>query len=276
MEILCYFVPENSTDVGLFRQLVKPLYKYLREPEYRAYLRVKKACRNKPAQSITIWLDGYVVEGNDGPSLLHQYEEIVLRRSFDFDAGTDTPVIYSCGANIGLEVLHFESIYPAAKIKAFEADPQLFSVLKSNIERNEARAEVFHAALHTSNGTVQFAPDGKLGGKVGSGSVTVNAIRLRDLLAAENTVDLLILDVEGAENEILPDCADQLNKVKRLFVEWHGDQNKPQNLQAILSLLTEKGFRYRLNNNLGTAPFRNTEPESGFDAMVEIYATRTS
>lgn len=261
--------------MGLIRQMLKPLYRYLREPEYRAYLRVQKHCRHKSGKHVTIWLDGYVVEGNDGPALLHQYEEIVQRRSFDFKAKNESPVIYCCGANIGLEVLHLERLHPGARIKAYEPDPQLFAVLKSNIERNESRAEAFNIALSNSNGKLSFQPDGKLGGKIGSGPLVVEAKRLRDILAEEQHIDVLIMDIEGAENVVLPDCADQLSKVDMLFVEWHSPENSRQELNVILDLLTKSGFRYRLNNNSGTAPFVNAVSENGFDAMVEIYATRT-
>lgn len=261
--------------MGLLRQMLKPLYKYLREPEYRAYLRVQKDCRHKQGRHVTIWLDGFVVEGNDGPSLLHQYEEIVQRKSFDFKPKNQSPVIYCCGANIGLEVLHLEQLFPDARIKAYEPDPDLFAVLKSNIERNESRAEALNVALSNSNGTLSFQPDGKLGGKIGSGPLEVECRRLRDILAEEQHIDLLIMDIEGAENDVLPDCADQLSKVDTLFVEWHSAENSEQELSAILDLLKKSGFRYRLNNNLGSEPFVNAVSENGFDAMVEIYATRT-
>lgn len=261
--------------MGLIRQMLKPLYKYLREPEYRAYLRVQKDCRHKQGKHATIWLDGFVVEGNDGPSLLHQYEEIIQRRSFDFRPKSESPVIYCCGANIGLEVLHLEQLHPNSRIKAFEPDSELFAVLKSNIERNESRAKIFNIALSNSNGKIPFQPDGKLGGKIGTGSLEVETKRLRDLLAEEVHIDLLIMDIEGAENFVLPDCADQLSKVETLFVEWHSAENSEQELSAILDLLKKSGFRYRLNNNLGAEPFVNAVSENGFDAMVEIYATRT-
>lgn len=260
--------------MGLIRQMLKPLYRYFKDSDYRAYLRVQKGCRNRDKQRVTIWLDGFVVEGSDGPALLHQYEEIVQRKSFDFNPKNDQPTIYCCGANIGLEVLHLEQLYPGAHIKAFEPDPELFDILKSNIERNESRAELVNAAVADKNGVISFQPDGKLGGKIGSGPVEVRTIRLSELLQAEKSIDLLIMDIEGAENIVLKDCAPYLNKVQYLFVEWHSDENQPQALDALLQVLSENGFRYRLNNNLGSAPFQHAEAENGFDAMVEIYASR--
>ncbi len=260
--------------MGILRQILKPLYYYWKDPDYRAYLRVQQSCRNQKGKPVTIWLDGYVIEGNEGPSLLHQYEEIIQRRSFDFVSKNNSPVIICCGANIGLEILHLEQMYPDARIKAYEADPVLYSVLKSNIERNESKAEAVNCAIHTQNGTVKFTPDGKLGGKIGAGTLEVKSVRLRDILAAEHHIDLLIMDVEGCETDVLRDCADQLTKVDSIFVEWHSDENSPQTLSELLNILQTAGFRYRLNNNLGSAPFMNPVVENGFDAMVEIYASR--
>ncbi len=260
--------------MGLLRQALKPCYLFWKYPEYRAYLRVQRVCRKASNRSVTVWLNGFVIEGNDGPSLLHQYEEIIRRKSFDFTTSTEQPVIYCCGANIGLEVMHLEQLYPQAKIKAYEPDIELFSVLISNIERNESKAVAVNAAVYTSAGQLQFASDGKLGGKLGEGLASVQTIRLRDELAKETHIDLLIMDIEGCETEVLKDCSDQLSKVGSIFVEWHSDQNKVQSLQEVLQLLQSAGFRYRLNNNLGEAPFLNPVVENGFDAMVEIYATR--
>lgn len=260
--------------MGLLRQMLKPLFRYWKDPEYRAYLRVQKECRRRNAKHVTVWLDGYVAEGNDGPSLLHQYEEIIQRKSFDFTATNSAPLIYVCGANIGLEVLHLTQLYPDSRIKAYEPDPELFAILKSNIERNDTRHEAINAAVYTQNGKLPFAPDGKLGGKVGAGPLEVRAIRLRDALETEVHIELLIMDIEGGETEVLKDCESHLPKIDHIFVEWHSDQSRTQNLGELLSILERAGFRYRLNNNMGIAPFQNAEIENGFDAMVEIYATR--
>jgi len=260
--------------VGLFRQIFKPLFMYYRNPEYREYLRVQDACRNKDNQHVIVELNGFTIECNDGPSLLHQYEEIVRRKSFDFTPKNDSPVIFCCGANIGLEVLRLGNQYPKARIKAYEADPQIFSLLQRNITGNKISAEAYNAAVHTENGTVKFQSDGKLGGKTGTGSMEIKSIRFSEVLGKEDRVDLLIMDIEGAENEVLQDCADQLHKVENLFVEWHGSQQSPQQLSEFLNLLKQSGFRYRLNNNIGISPFVNPVSENGFDAMVEIYATQ--
>jgi len=259
-----------------FRETFRPLKKYFSSGDYREYLRVKSACRNKPAGTpVTIRAGGYSVRSNNASSLLHLYEEIFVRRAFEANFDRRDPVILCCGANVGLEIFFFKKQFPAARIRAYEADPQIAKILQENISSNKlSNVEAVGAAVWTENGTVPFRSDGALGGKTGDGGPGVPAIRLADELAKEPVTDLLIIDIEGAETAVLNDCKKELQRVKRLFVEWHGGEHSPQQLQQLLQLLSETGFRYRLGNLLPPAPFANKIVENGFDAMVEIYAER--
>lgn len=260
----------------LFRELLKLTRNYFRDERFRESLRVKAACRNIPAgQPVSVPVAGFTVKSDNASALLHQYEEIFTRRSFDVDFGKNDPLIYCCGANIGLEILFFKKQFPAARIRAFEADPAIAKLLAENVTANGLQdVAVIAAAAWKENGTLSFRPDGALGGKTGEGTASVPAVRLADELAKEPGIDLLIMDIEGAELDVLRDCSGQMGKISRLFVEWHGNENRPQDLPALLKILSDAGFRYRLDNKLPEAPFRNRAVENGFDAMVEIYATR--
>jgi FkbM family methyltransferase len=262
---------------GLLRELLKTVRNYFLRPGYREYLRVKKACRIiPPGTTAEIEIAGFTVRTNDAPSLLHLYEEIFVRQAFGAEFSKKDPLIWCCGANIGLEIFYFKKQYPECRIVAFEADPAIANVLQENVQHNQLKnVAVHHAAVAVSNGTISFRADGALGGKTGEGTVAVSSIRLAEWLAEEQEIDLLLIDIEGAENEVLPDCAQQLHRVKRLVVEWHGKENAPQELPAFLQLISAAGFRYRLNNKLPDSPFTNRIIENGFDAMVEIFAERS-
>jgi FkbM family methyltransferase len=261
----------------LFREIFKPLKNYLSDAEYREWIYVKSRCnKKKPGTPVTLNISGYKVSGQDASSFLHQYNEIFVQRAFETKFQSKNPVIYCCGANIGIEIFFFKKQYPESKIKAFEADPQISKILSENVSQNNLQnVEVISAAVWKENGTLDFQPDGALGGKTGSGYTSVKSIRLADELKKENKIDLLIIDIEGVELEVLKDCREELKKAEHLFVEWHGDEKQSQNLNELLQLLSESGFRYRLNNNLSESPFHNRVVENGFDAMVEIYATRS-
>lgn len=260
----------------LLREMLKPVRNYFRDASYREALRVKAACRHKTKGTpVSVSIAGYTIQSNDASSLLHQYNEIFGAQSFGVAFEKEQPVIFCCGANIGLEIFFFKKDYPHCTIHAFEADPAIAKILQENVTNNAlSDVHVYAAAVAATNGEISFEADGALGGKTGSGKQQIRAIRLADILAAQPQVDLLLIDIEGSEMDVLCDCESELKKVERLFVEWHGADNRAQDLQELLALLNKHGFRYRLNNKLPDAPFRNKIIESGFDAMVEIYAER--
>ncbi|MDQ3110580.1 MAG: FkbM family methyltransferase [Bacteroidota bacterium] len=260
----------------LFREILKPAVSYLGKAEYREWIAVKSACRKKmPRTPVTLNIAGFTVSGPDALSFLHQYEEIFVRRAFDIEFKKKDPVIFCCGANIGLEIFFFKKRYPDCKIKAFEADPEIAAVLAKNVTENKLNdVEVISAAAWDEEGKITFEPDGALGGKAGKGTTEIPSVRLAYHLNKEAHIDLLLIDIEGAETKVLADCKEQLSKVENLFVEWHGPDKEKQNLDELLLLLTASGFRYRLNNKLPEAPFIHHIIEGGFDAMVEIYAQK--
>jgi hypothetical protein len=62
--------------------------------------------------------------------------EIFYKGEYQFEAGSNSPVILDCGANIGLATLFFKRLYPNAQVSCFEADPTTATVLQNNIEQN--------------------------------------------------------------------------------------------------------------------------------------------
>ena len=126
----------------------------------------------------------------------------------------------------------------------------------------------------TENGTIPFIADGALGGKIGTGGKDLKAVRFADELLKFRKVDLLLMDIEGAESLVIFDCAGVLDRVDALFVEWHGREKEAQLLPELLDQLSLAGFRYQLDNNLSVSTFTERLIENGFDAMAGIYATR--
>jgi hypothetical protein len=135
--------------------------------------------------------------------------------------------------------------------------------------------DLVEAAAWTQPGALPFARGGSLAGRIdphGRGAA-VPAVRLRDWLA--EPVDLLKLDIEGAETAVLADCADRLAGVARLFVEYHGAAGAPQTLHAVLALLDAAGFRCYLREEYAPArPFLERPARAGFDQQLAIYALR--
>ena len=182
----------------------------------------------------------------DGYGFLFLYDEIIEKEIYKFSTDNPAPYIIDGGANIGLSVLYFKRSYPNSRILAFEPDPDIFTVLEKNCRTFEFEGvELFDRALWVENGSLGFRKDGSLGGCLAAddrvSDVDVPTQRLRDLLTAR--VTLLKLDIEGAETEVLEDCADRLGNVENLFVEYHSFADRPQSLHRLLTVIHEAGFR---------------------------------
>lgn len=213
----------------------------------------------------------------DPASFLSAHQEIFVEGAYDFDADGPSPVIIDVGANIGLASIFFLRRFTSASIIAIESDPYICSVLRENVRTYGGHnVEVVQAAAWDANETVTFSADHADGGRITSeGTTQVNGIRLRDLIAGRE-IDLLKIDIEGAESRVLQDCANSLGAVRRVFVEYHSQSGCPQELSRLLHVLEVGGFRYHIQSAAGNmrSPFLTPVCHSGFDMQLNIFAFR--
>jgi FkbM family methyltransferase len=188
-------------------------------------------------------------------SFCPQWEDIFVKRALAFTSAAPAPRILDCGANVGLASLFFRRHYPHARITAYEADPALFAMMRDNLQANGAGdVETRHVALWTSTGTLTFQCEGSdsgmissLPGAVDGRAVTVPSLRLRDVLA-EGPIDLLKLDIEGAEDVVLADCEPVLHNVKALVMDLHEFDPSVRQSPRVLELLARAGFSYAIDD----------------------------
>ena len=187
-------------------------------------------------------------------TLCPQWEDLFVKRALAFVSPSPAPRILDCGANIGLASLFFRRLYPDARITAFEADPALFQILSANLAGNGAQdVETRHAAVWTSTGTLTFQCEGSDSGMIGTlpGAVagratTVPSLRLRDVID-QGPVDLLKLDIEGAEGAVLADCEPVLGRVKAIVMDLHEFDPAARQAPGVLELLARAGFQYSID-----------------------------
>jgi FkbM family methyltransferase len=134
--------------------------------------------------------------------------------------------IIDCGANIGMASLYFASAYPAARIYSVEADPENFALLKANTVAERRIVPIHGCIVSIPQDTVSFNIQGPAWGRKlgGTDGVLVPAITLDALLAKHGIarVDLLKMDIEGAEREVLA-IGDYLGTVQHVIAELHND-----------------------------------------------------
>jgi FkbM family methyltransferase len=178
---------------------------------------------------------------------------------YDFVCEDSQPFIIDCGSHIGLSVLFFKSRYPHARIIAFEPDPDNYELLRENTANNELDAVVaVNAAVADYTGSATYyreifgdesSPDTRgysisrsWGERGHSQALKVQTRRLLPYM--QETVNYLKLDIEGVEQAVLEDIEVHLERVQRLYVEYHGtclnlDEN---NLGVIVELLQHNCF----------------------------------
>jgi len=240
-------------------------------PEQAAWRRAWHQAETTPRFTPgTIRMMDYDIRYSDLLSFCPQWQEIFVKRVLAFESASPSPRILDCGANVGLASLFFSRLYPAARITAFEADPSLFRMLDANLKANGAAAvETRQAAIWTSTGTLAFRCEGSdsgmveaLPGAVAGASTIVPSLRLRDLLE-EEAVDLIKLDIEGAEDLVLADCEPMLHRVGALVMDLHEFDAAARQAPRVLERLTRAGFTYAVDDFVAL-PWR--EPRAGAES----------
>ena len=241
----------------------------LQELERRSALEARRT----PGQ---ISIAPYRFEYSDAMSAWPQWDDIFIHSSLAFDTRLQEPRILDCGANIGLASLYFKRRYPRARITAFEADPSLAAMCRRNLAATGASdVEVRDAAVWIEPGTVDFVCEGTDSGAIASfepaiagPKAKVASERLRDWL--DETVDLLKLDIEGAELPVLKDCGERLHNVRAITIDLH--EFNPANRQtgAIFDLLATAGFVFDMRD-LIPLPWRHQRVESPFSNACPLW-----
>lgn len=228
--------------------LFKEPYHLLRKKYSREFLRLALLHGDTPRyQKRKINFLQYQIQVPDCFSFLWQFKEIFADQAYRFATSNPKPVIFDCGANVGTSCLYFKHIYPQASIKAFEADPHIAQLLSHNIQFNHLKGvEVVAKAVWTDNNGIYISHEGADGASVfGEGEkIYTPSIRLKEALLAEKHIDMLKIDIEGAEVAVLEDCKDSLYHVGHIFIEYHAYLGQSQQLDKILSILTQNHFRY--------------------------------
>jgi FkbM family methyltransferase len=212
---------------------------------------------------------------SDAASFLFMYDEIFRKQIYQFNSVNAKPYIIDCGANIGLSVLYFKKLFPDSEIIAFEPDKNIFKILSDNINAfNFNKVCMINKAVWKENTILSFESDGADGGKIADGE-NLNKVEAVCILPyLKNEVDLLKIDIEGAEVEVFESIKNDLSNVKRIFVEYHSFNKKSQKLDIILSILTENNFRYYIehvgvkSNN----PFIKRNIYGNMDNQLNIFA----
>jgi len=187
-------------------------------------------------------------------SFITELQIVFEEQIYAFHSTCPSPVIFDCGGHIGSALIYFKQKYPQAQVTVFEANPIALEYLHENIRLNRLEhVDVVEHPLFSARVPVEFVVDIADGGCIeGLGCVsgekiTVEAVLLSDYLK-DRHVDMLKMNIEGAECAVLKEAAAYLKNVDRLVLEYHGFSKTEQHLHQILTVLDDQGFQYVINS----------------------------
>lgn len=168
---------------------------------------------------------GDVISGNIA---FHGFYELGLSKKICHLANVGGTLV-DVGANMGYFSLLWAGSNPNAKAITFEAAPRNIALLANNVEKNRLTTQIQQigkAASH-SNGMITFdlGPTeqtgwGGISRSISNTSIEVASVRIDEELK-DTVIDVLKIDVEGADTWVLFGCEDLLKKkkIKNIFFE---------------------------------------------------------
>jgi FkbM family methyltransferase len=182
----------------------------------------------------------------------------------------DNPVILDCGSNIGISLLYWKYKFKNPKIIAFEPFENLSNFLKNNSTKNNINVEIENVALGKDNKLISFFLDNE---NLTTGSSTrsrggkyeykVQQRKLSEYFKELDYIDLVKMDIEGAEYEVLNDLiqTNQIVKCKVYVIEFHlhiGNKESQQNFENVISNFTSLNYIYSIKStNFRTSGFQD-------------------
>src|ERR1044072_5448292 len=174
------------------------------------------------------------------------YKEVVA-------AVRDCHTVIDLGANIGLASRYFADHFPNCKILAVEPNSSNYEILQLNVERLVAngRCRTLQAPGWSSeknlSGESLGYPDHFSAFAVhepaaASDTATITGWPMSKIIAESGfeRVDLLKVDIEGAEVKLFEGNVDWLQQVRTIAIEFHDNSREESRFDA---LMKEYGFR---------------------------------
>ena len=210
--------------------------------------------RTNPARLTRLHMSGfryplYFRTGGSDPEVINQ---VFVQREYAAVADLpDVSFVVDCGANIGCATFFLLHRYPRARAVVVEPDAGNMALCRRNLAPFRDRVTFVQAGVWSAAGPLvvergAFGDGAEWSFQVrparANETADVTAVTVPDLitLAGFPRIDLLKIDIEGAEVEVFGPAAETwLRRTRNIAIELHG----PTCEQALATALA--GFRFR-------------------------------
>jgi FkbM family methyltransferase len=158
--------------------------------------------------------------------------KIFFKREYEIELTEKPRIIVDAGANIGLASIFYANKYPEAMIIAVEPEQSNFSLLKKNV-RSYANIIAVNKALWGENTTLDivdprldkwgFQTHQRNNAVKDTSTMSIEGITMNRLMEESkiNHIDILKIDIEGAEKEVFQSGDAWISKVGIIAIELH-------------------------------------------------------
>lgn len=189
--------------------------------------------------------------------------------------------VIDLGGNVGFATISLARTHPNLHAFVVEPDPGNVEALKTNLAPmiDAGRCRVRQAALWRTNEMVDVAPP-PLPGSFGAiqvceaqnGNGLVQGMTMDALIdhSGFNQVDLLKVDVEGAEAGMFAAGTDWLGRVRSIAIEFHGDARRASDFDRVV-----KAHGMTVTDVGADGAFAEANPEQRSEQRQFAYASET-
>lgn len=177
------------------------------------------------------------------------FKHIFAHGDYELSLDYQPKVIIDAGANVGLAAVFFANKFPDAKIIAIELSPANFQLLVENTNHYH-NIKTINAGLWHRHQVLKFKEEGfsawgyKVNNALEGSGISVNSITISDIIKQYDIkiIDLLKVDIEGAEVEVFSEnFKEWLPLVRYLVIEFH-DRSRPGSSATVKAALAKFNF----------------------------------
>lgn len=205
---------------------------------------------------------GFKISSFNYENIRFLFGEVFYKNEYFINIKKEKPIIFDCGANIGVATIFLKWIYPESEIYSFEPDRKTFELLKKNIEQNKLEnVHLFNCAVSDKDGFIDFFNDEDKPGsllmstkkaRTSKDVLQVKSVSLSSFMKSHNieNIDLLKVDIEGSEKDVFEDLNKNklIDAVSKIILEYHHNINgQKSELGYFLKIFEENNFNYQID-----------------------------
>jgi FkbM family methyltransferase len=200
----------------------------------------------------------YPVYLRKGSSDISVFQEMFSYREYEIDFDFQPDTIIDAGANIGLASVFFANRYPKATVIAIEPEKTNFEVLKKNTGHYKnihglknaisSQSGVTLSVVDSGGGNWAFRTEVVDSSQQAKVTDQVTTITIPDIMKKYNfkIIDVVKIDIEGAEGQLFETYQDWLPFTRCMIIELH-DRMVPGCSKKVFKAVSDYNFSYSQN-----------------------------